>query len=169
MSPVPSRTVYLVRHAIAAERGPRWPDDNRRPLTHKGRARMRQVVMGLRRLGVEVDVILSSPLVRAAETAELIAEGLAVSPSVEMTTSLAPGQPQEALARALEPYSGRSALALVGHEPGLGELAAWLIGSAEPLIFKKGGVCRIELRRLPPKGTGQLVWHATPAMLRGLA
>lgn len=163
------RSLYLVRHAIAAERGPAWPDDALRPLTHKGKARMRQVVAGLAALGVRVDQVITSPLTRAAETAELLVEGLQPTPTLAVTTALAPGQPLEALLRALEPYDRADAIALVGHEPDLGEVAASLLGAQEPLPFKKGGVCRLDFVRLPPHGHVRLVWHATPRMLRGLA
>ena len=63
------RTVYLVRHAIAAARDEKWPDDSKRPLTHEGAARMRRIVKGVVSLGVEIDLVLTSPLVRAVETA----------------------------------------------------------------------------------------------------
>lgn len=162
------RTLYLVRHAIAAERGPEWPDDSRRPLTPRGRARMREAIRGLRRLDVRVDVVLTSPFVRAAETAELLLEGLDGPPTLAVTAALAPGQAAGAVAGALEPHASADSIALVGHEPGLGELAAWLLGAPVPLVFKKGGVCRVEVGRLPPDDHARLVWHATPAMLRAL-
>ena len=69
-----TRQLYLVRHAIAAERGDKWPDDTKRPLTHKGAARMRQAVEGLRALGVEIDLVLTSPLVRAEQTADILVQ-----------------------------------------------------------------------------------------------
>lgn len=166
MSPQQTRSLYLVRHAIAEERGPEWPDDSRRPLTHKGKARMRDGITGLVALGAQIDVVLTSPLVRAAETAQLIIEGVKPTPALTVTTALAPGQPAEALARALTPHARAGGIALVGHEPDLGELAAWLIGARTPIPFKKGGVCRIDIGRLPPDGTGQLIWHAMPKMLR---
>ncbi|MEZ5318657.1 MAG: phosphohistidine phosphatase SixA [Vicinamibacterales bacterium] len=158
--------LYLVRHAIAAERGPDWPDDSLRPLTHKGRARFRQVVQGLARQGVDVDVILTSPFVRAEQTARLLAAGISPEPLVELTAALAPGQAPDAVIRALEPYAGSTGVALVGHEPDLGLLAARLIGATYPLEFKKGGVCRIDVPGLPPAAHGHLVWHATPKLLR---
>ena len=161
-------TLYLVRHAIAAERGPKWPDDEKRPLTHKGMARMRLVVRGLRKLGVDVDLVLTSPLVRAAQTAEILAEGLASAPKVAVFKPLAPGATPAAVASALSPYTSARSLALVGHEPDLGELAAWLISAREPMEFKKGGVCRIDVPALPPGRNGRLVWLAVPRMLRAL-
>lgn len=130
---------------------------------------MRQAVAGLVSLNVEVQTVLTSPLLRAAETAQLLVDGLKPAPALAVTTTLAPGQPRDSVARALAPYQKSAAIALVGHEPDLGELAAWLIGADEPLVFKKGGVCRIDYVRLPPDGVGQLIWFATPRMLRSLA
>ena len=161
--------LYLVRHAIAAERGPKWPDDGKRPLTHKGMARMRLVVRGLRRLGAEIDLVLTSPLVRAQQTAEILAEGLGTAPHVTVLKALAPGEPPSAVAAALATHPSARGIALVGHEPGLGELAAWLTSAREPIEFKKGGVCRIDVAALPPGRNGKLVWLALPKMLRALA
>jgi phosphohistidine phosphatase len=161
--------LYLVRHAIAAERGPKWPDDAKRPLTHKGAARMRQVVRGLRALGVEVDLVLTSPLVRARQTAEILVDGLGSAPRLEVTAALAPDEVPAAVAAVLGRHASASRIALVGHEPAIGALAAWLIGAREPVLFKKGGVCRIDVPTLPPGRNGQLVWHAAPKMLRALA
>jgi phosphohistidine phosphatase len=169
--PEPIR-LYLVRHAIAADRGDEWPDDAMRPLTRKGIARMRRNIEGLRALGVTIQVILTSPLVRAAETAELLADGLEPSPPIKTVPALAPGGAPTAIAAMLGSAVRKSddvqSIALVGHEPDLGTLAAWLIGAQHPLPFKKGGVCRIDVADLPPKGNGQLVWFAPPRLLRRL-
>jgi phosphohistidine phosphatase len=160
--------LYLVRHAIAAERGDEWPDDTKRPLTAKGIARMREAVEGLRELDVEIGLVLTSPLVRARQTADVLAEGLKPVPKVETLAELGPGGAAARIAEQLAAHDGVEALALVGHEPGLGELAAWLVGSKTPFAFRKGGVCRIDVTRLPPAGNGQLIWLATPKMLRAL-
>ena len=66
-------------------------------------------------------------------------------------------------------YSKKRAVALVGHEPNLGQLAARLLSARHPFEFKKGGICRIDFDVLPPKGTGRLRWFVTPKMLRKLA
>jgi phosphohistidine phosphatase len=163
-----TRTLYIIRHAIAAERGDAWPDDARRPLTHEGAARMRQVVKGLVELGVDIDLVLTSPLVRAVETAEIVSRGLKSKPRVVRVPALAPGGAPVRVAEALASHSTPRALALVGHEPELGELAGWLIGTRTPLAFKKGGVARIDVAEWPPAGKGQLLWMATPRMLRCL-
>ena len=163
------RTVYIVRHAVAAERGDRWPDDAARPVTHAGAARMREAAKGLAALDVEPDLILSSPLVRAVETAEILAKGVKSSPRLVTSPALSPGGTPAAVAGALASLGKGPSIAVVGHEPGLGELAAWLIGARRPLPFKKGGVCRIDLAEWPPVARGgTLLWLATPKMLRAL-
>ena len=161
------RTLYLVRHAIAAERGPAWPDDTRRPLTHRGAARMRQVAGGLDALGVRLDALATSPLVRAEQTAKLLASGLRFKPDPIVVSELGPGSPPAETAAALSKVEG-DRLAAVGHEPDLGVLAAWLLGAHLPPPFKKGGVCCLELRSFAAGGAS-LIWMATPRMLRALA
>jgi phosphohistidine phosphatase len=160
-------TLYLVRHAIAAERGDKYPDDTKRPLTNQGMARMRQVVKGFRTLDPEIELVLTSPLVRARQTADILVAGL---PPVDLAVedTLAPDHRPEAVVDALGAHASREAVALVGHEPDLGILAAWLIGAREPLGFKKGAIARIDVGGKPGRD-GQLIWLATPAMLRGLA
>lgn len=162
-------SLYLVRHAIAAARGDQWPDDTVRPITRQGAARMRRAVRGLAVLGVKFDLILTSPLLRASQTAELLAEGLRPAPPVRPAPALAPGNPPARVAELIGEHARAHHLALVGHEPALGELAAWLIGARTPPPFKKGGVCRIDVPAVPPDRSGQLVWLATPKMLRALA
>ncbi len=158
--------LYLIRHAIAAERGDAWPDDDKRPLTEDGIARMRKAARGLARLDVTVDVILTSPLVRARQTAEIVAAALDARPALVVMESLAPGAAYAAFVAELEKHARKSRLALVGHEPGLGELASRLIGSRHAIEFKKGAVCRIDLDQIPPAGPGHLRWFLTPRMLR---
>lgn len=163
------RTIYVVRHAIAAERSDKFKDDSKRPLTRDGIKRMRQGVRGFRALDPEIELVLTSPLVRAQETADILASGLSPSPDVEVLDALTPGTEPAAVAARLKAHRGRRVIALVGHEPDLGVLAAWLIGAREPLVFKKGGIARIDVASFPPGSDGQLVWSATPKMLRALA
>jgi phosphohistidine phosphatase len=160
--------LYLIRHAIAAERGESWPDDSKRPLTDEGTARMRKAARGLARLEVAIDVVLTSPLVRARQTAEIVAAALDPRPSIVTIESLAPGATYAAIVADLEKHARKSRLALVGHEPGIGELAARLVGSRHAIEFKKGAVCRIDLDQVPPAGPGHLRWFLTPRILRAL-
>lgn len=160
--------LYIVRHAIAAARGEEWPDDDKRPLTARGVSRFKDVVEGLKKLGVEVDEIFTSPLVRAKQTAELLSGGLAGKPPVKVLDALSPGHAPSSVLAQLARASRRRRVALVGHEPGLGELAAHLIGAGRALPFKKGGVCRIDVESLTSRRPGALTWFVTPRLLRGL-
>ncbi len=162
-------TLYLVRHAIAAERGEDWPDDDKRPLTARGVARFKESVNGLSRLDVAVDEIFTSPLVRAKQTAEILAGGLPGKPTVKVLDALSPGHAPGSILAQLARTARRRRLALVGHEPGLGELAAHLIGAGRALTFKKGGVCRIDVESLTSRRAGSLNWFVTPKVLRGLS
>ena len=83
--------LYIVRHAIAAERGPEWPDDDKRPLTERGIDRFKEVVAGLVFLDVQIDVIFSSPLLRAQQTAEFLSDGMPEKIPVGIADALAPG------------------------------------------------------------------------------
>jgi phosphohistidine phosphatase len=160
--------LYFVRHGLAEERGDAWPDDTKRPLTEEGMSRLRKAVRGLSRIGVAIDVVLTSPLVRARQTAEIVAGGLDPRPSIVNVDSLAPAGSYAAVLADLEKHSRKSRLALVGHEPMMGELAARLVGSRHPIEFKKGGVCRIDVENLPPAGPADLRWMLTPKILRAL-
>jgi phosphohistidine phosphatase len=158
--------LYLVRHAIAAERGSEWPDDTKRPLTERGIGRFKEAVKGLRHLDVTVDEIFTSPLVRARQTAELLAAGLDGKPPVKVLEALAPGHSFASVMSQLAKVAKRRRVALVGHEPDLGELAAHLIGAGRALAFKKGGVCRIDIGSLATKRAGSLIWFFPPQVLR---
>jgi phosphohistidine phosphatase len=159
--------LYLVRHAIAAERGPNYPDDRERPLTSEGIARFKQAVEGLKDLDVQVDLVLTSPLVRAKHTAELLVAGLSSKPRTEEFPGLAPGGRLPTVIEAIAKFSKRyRRIALVGHEPGMGEIAAKLLQARGVVEFKKGAVCCIELDGAMPTGPGVLRWLLPPRALR---
>ena len=160
--------LYLVRHGLAEGRGEAWPDDTKRPLTERGMSRVRKAARGLARLGVSIDVVLTSPLVRARQTAELIAGGFDPRPQLVNVDALALDGSYQAVLADLEKHARHTRIALVGHEPGIGELAARLIGTRHPVEFKKGAICRIDLETLPPVGPGTLRWFLTPKVLRRL-
>lgn len=160
--------LYLVRHGLAEERGDAWPDDTKRPLTDEGISRMRKGARGLARLGLSVEVVLTSPLVRARQTAEILAAALDPRPSLVNIDSLAPDGTYAAVIADLEKHGRKARLALVGHEPMIGEFAARILGSRHPIEFKKGAVCRIDIDDLPPAGPGDLRWMLTPKILRAL-
>lgn len=162
--------LYLVRHAIAVERGPKHPDDRLRPLTADGIRRFKESVRGLNEVGVQLDVILTSPLKRAEDTATLLAAGLDKRVTVQVLDALAPeGKPaaiMEAIGRAAK-KSRR--IALVGHEPGLGEFAMRLLGARGFVELRKGAVCAIDVDSATLAGPGTLRWLLPPRVLRRLA
>ena len=160
--------LYLIRHGLAAERGDAWPDDAKRPLTERGMSRLRKGARGLARLGVSLDVVLTSPLVRTRQTAEIVAGAFDPHPPLVNVDGLAPGGSYQPVLADLEKHSKRTRIALVGHEPGIGELAARLIGTRHPIEFKKGAICRIDVDALPPTGPGALRWFLTPKIMRSL-
>lgn len=160
--------LYVIRHGLAEERSEAWPDDNKRPLTPDGVSRMRKATRGLANLGVTIDIVLTSPLVRARQTAEIVAGGLEPRPSLINIDSLAPDGSYAAIIADLEKHGRRQRIALVGHEPSIGDLAARLIGSRHALEFKKGAICRIDLDEVPPVSPGDLRWMLTPKILRAL-
>ena len=161
--------IYIVRHAIAAERGDEWPDDSKRPLTDVGVTRFKEVVNGLVWLEVEIDEIFTSPLVRAKQTAMLLADGLGNKSSVKTLDALSPGHSPRQVMSELSRSAKRRRIALVGHEPGLGELAAHLVGAPRALPFKKGGVCSIAVQGLASRRPGEMVWFIPPKVLRRLS
>lgn len=160
--------LYLVRHGLAEERGDAWPDDTKRPLTSEGMSRMRKAARGLAALNVGIDVVLTSPLVRARQTAEILAAAMDPRPPLVTIDSLAPEGNYSTLLTDLEKHAKKTRIALVGHEPAIGELAARLIGSRHSIEFKKGAICRIDVDGVPPGGPGDLRWLLTPKILRSL-
>jgi phosphohistidine phosphatase len=161
--------VYLIRHGVAAERSKEWLDDSKRPLTPEGLLRLRKEARALNDLDIGFDQIISSPLVRTRQTADVFAEVLKGHPPVAVSDALAPAGTPAAVMQELTKHVRKARVALVGHEPNLGELAAELIGARVPLEFKKGGLCRIDFDVLPPKGMGRLRWFVTPKMLRKIS
>ena len=160
--------LFLIRHGVAEERGDTWPDDAKRPLSEDGIERFQKSARGLARFDVWIDVVLTSPLVRARQTAEIVASAFDPRPSIIAIESLAPGGSYASLVADLEKHGRKTRIALVGHEPGIGELAARLIGSRHSFEFKKGAVCRSDVDEIPPVGPGDLRWFLTPKVMASI-
>src|SRR5262249_51611671 len=105
--------LYLIRHGIAQERRDAWPDDAKRPLSAEGMTRMRKSMRGLPRLDLAIDVILTSPLVRTRQTAEIVAAALEPKPAIVAVDSLAPGGSHAAIFSDLEKQSRKTRLGVV--------------------------------------------------------
>lgn len=167
----PMARLLMVRHAIAEERAEfarTGRDDGKRPLTAKGRSRMRPAARGLRAQLEGIDLLASSPLVRATQTAEIVSEAFDDCP-VEEVEVLAMG-PAHAFLSWYRTVADSGLVTVVGHEPYLGEWASWLLAgpSADFLAFKKGGACLLEFPDGIDPGRAVLRWHLVPAQLRAL-
>lgn len=161
-------TLYLVRHGIAAPASVKASDADR-ALTEEGTSKTVRVAHGLRTLGVKPEVILSSPLRRAQETAEILASVLAPKVLVEIYPHLAFGHEPQDVTKGLHAHRGAQQVMLVGHQPDMGELASFLLsGSAHisPLPFKKAATAAVTVASLPPRSAGVLEWFLTPLQLR---
>lgn len=160
--------LLLLRHAIAEEQSATGRDEDRR-LTGEGKRKLREVVAGMRALELPVDVVLSSPLRRAVETAEIVADGYGSSKEIEIVPALAPSAGPDAVIAALAHIGRPSGAVLVGHEPDLAGLASTLLTGTPGLLhmgFRKAGLAGIMVASLPPRSAGALEFFLTPTQLR---
>lgn len=157
--------LYLVRHAIAENTGSSdYEDDSSRPLTEKGREKMKKIASAIKDLGVEPDLIVSSPYVRASQTATVLAKALKYKEEIAYSDSLAPmGEPDDIIGEINEKYSVDN-LMLVGHEPSLSTLASVLLAGGQNISinFKKGGICCLSVDDLHYDRKAVLEWMITP-------
>ncbi|HXG24530.1 MAG TPA: phosphohistidine phosphatase SixA [Chthonomonadales bacterium] len=154
--------LYLLRHGIAEDGGWNTPDHARR-LTPEGIEQMRAEAEALRRMKLKLDLILSSPLVRARQTAEIVADVLEMRERLRDDPRLASGCRLGDLQGIIADYPQAKRLMLVGHNPDLSLLTGQLVGGAN-VSLKKGGIARINIDRIEP-GEGELEWLLTPAIL----
>lgn len=162
--------LYVVRHALAEDTAA--GGDEARHLTEVGRQRTLKAASGMQALGLEFDLILTSPLARAFETAEIIAgvyaTGLAPQILPELATGIAPADAVAALA----PHSRNDSLMIVGHEPQLSALVSILLTGERDMMhlrMRKGACVALELppHRIQP-GAAELHWMMTQRQLRKL-
>ena len=156
--------LYLIRHAEAAPLGSEGiSTDEARPLTAAGRAVCCPLAQALCKHGARLDRLFTSPLVRARQTAEGLAQGwVGAPPPVVETDLLVPGTKKRKLMELLHQAQGE-AFGLVGHNPDLSELVGWLTGHKRLGVnMAKAGVACIEFDRKPRRGGGMLAWLITP-------
>ena len=162
--------LFLLRHGLAVERGTRgFEDDATRPLTPKGRRQLRKIGAAIKKLEPDFDLILSSPFMRAKQTAEIVAASLKLKKYLKFSNALAPGGAPSILIRQLErekPAPGK--ILLVGHEPDLSQLVSLLTtgGPHLELDFKKSGLCKVETGKLRAGKCASLAWLLTPKQMR---
>ena len=163
-------TLYVLRHGIAEDAAP-GGDDAARTLTPRGRIRLRAEARGMRTLRLQIDLLLTSPLRRAAETAAVVSEVYGGQPAPRVLPALASGVAPAETVRALRPFARQGHVMIVGHEPGLSGVASLLLtGSAETLslLLKKGGLAALELTDRTSAPGATLRFMLTPRQLRRL-
>jgi phosphohistidine phosphatase len=152
--------IYLLRHGIAENGTP----DSDRPLTSEGRDKLRRVLARARAADVNPTLILSSPLRRAVETADLAAEVLAYRGKVVKTRALVPDASPYDTWEEIRKRPDESAILLASHDPLMSSLAAFLLASPGLTVdFKKAGLMRVDCERIGPEPKGVLKWMLTPA------
>lgn len=161
--------LYFLRHAIAVERGEGDFSDEERPLTEKGREKMIAAIRGLRRIDLQFDALLSSPLTRAVQTAELIRQHLPFEGALEILEDLGPSGFMKNFLEKIGERKGKSFL-LVGHEPNLSSWIRNLLGCARRggLLLKKGGLCRLHLEQASESSSSELIYLLQPRQLRAM-
>lgn len=166
---VPGMKLYLLRHGIAVDAGaPGCASDADRYLTDEGREKVRRVAKAMVALELELGVMLSSPLIRARETAEIVADVLRMRKRLRLTDQLAPDASPLQLIREINTLRPRpDAVLLVGHEPFLSEFASFLLtgGVGLALTLRKGGLLKLEMAKLEPDRRATLEWLLTPKQM----
>lgn len=160
--------LYIVRHGIAIDReDPKCPPEAERYLTEEGIERTKQVAEAVAALGIHADLMISSPYVRAEQTAAIFASELEYSKQkIRRTESLLPGAEPGSFLRELAREKDVSTVFCFGHAPHVDGLLAAAVGASRHITsMKKAGVALVELKRLSPPN-GQLVWLITPKLIR---
>jgi phosphohistidine phosphatase len=162
--------LLVVRHAAAEDKDEfarAGRSDDLRPLTADGKRDMREAARGLRNVVPKLDLLATSPLVRAIETAEIV--GAVYEREHVVIDELRPESRYDDLARWARQHATKEVVAVVGHEPHLSGLASWLLaGSSRSFIdLKKGAACLLEIEDTAA-ASAMLLWSVTPRQLRGL-
>jgi phosphohistidine phosphatase len=163
--------LLIIRHAIAEDRVAfkrRGMADDLRPLTVEGRKKMRGAAAGIRAVIKEIDLIVTSPAIRAVETAHILAKSFPKAPHAELKDLSPAGKPDAVLRFLVE--AGHETIAVVGHEPSLGKLICLCLGcrNEQRVPLKKGGLCVVNFDGPIVAGAGTLQMFLTPQVLRRL-
>lgn len=158
--------LWLVRHAVAVERIPNGLEDVDRPLTPKGRRQFKALARSLAACGETPELIVTSPLVRAAQTAEILRKAAGLRrKQVKVEEFVAPGMDARRLVRFLRNAEGKGTVAVVGHEPDMGTCSRQILAGGQ-LLFGKGHIACIEFEDGATLKSGRLAWFVGPRLAR---
>jgi phosphohistidine phosphatase len=160
--------LFVLRHGEAGKTIPSGSSDSKRPLTVAGEKEMAIISKALRKMGVRLDVILTSPLKRARQTADIVAKEFRAQNKLRQVRELAPEGNKNTLYQSLTSFKEGTSLLLVGHNPYLSELVSEVVtnDSSVRLDLKKGGIVRIRIIAAAPKLKGELRWLLTPRLAK---
>jgi len=164
--------LLIIRHAVAGDReafAKTGKRDDLRPITEEGTRKMLRSAQALRRIVGHIDYLATSPLVRARQTAQIVADEFGVHVN-EKTDVLSPDSKSTQFAQWLDQHRSRDVVAVVGHEPHLSTLVTWLVSGVDEsrIELGKGGACLLSLDGRPRKGCARLRWLLAPRQLRSL-
>jgi phosphohistidine phosphatase len=153
--------LYLLRHGIAEDHAPTGRDADRR-LTDEGKAKLRRVLERAHKSGVNPALIISSPLKRALESAQIAAEELHYEKEIARSTALTPDSSPADVWTEVRTHRGQPSILLAGHEPLFSRTVAWMLGSTRDIVeFRKGALVRIDFSAVGPEPRGVLQWMLT--------
>jgi phosphohistidine phosphatase len=156
--------IYLLRHGIAEDRSASGRDADRR-LTEEGRAKLRRVLERAHAAGVSPSLILSSPLRRAIETAEIAARELGYQGKIVRAAALEPDSSPNQIWDEIRKHSGETAILITGHEPLFSATVAWMLGSTRAMVhFRKGALVRLDVEGLGAAPAAVLEWMIIPKL-----
>ncbi len=164
--------LYVLRHGVAEDRDSlKYPDDGERPLTARGVRRLAREARGMNSIKLRPDLTLTSPLVRAVQTAETILEGLDASCPLQASGALVPwADPEDILVELETNHATLTSVMIVGHEPHLSSLISLVAsGSLNTAIrLRKGALCRLKIPTLSTGQCGEIEWSLTPGQMMKL-
>ena len=163
--------LFLLRHAKACARSPKWQPDDTRPLTRDGEKKMFNIARGIQSLDLTIDLILTSPYLRAFRTAEILGEVFESKKVFETRNLIAEAEPRAVIDEINENFPDLAQIVLVGHEPFLTRLISVLLSGKEGLSIdlRKGGFCKLLVKKLCFGRCASLDWLLTPRQLACLA
>ena len=163
--------LYFLRHGKAFERSAKWRPDSVRPLTGEGEKKVFRIARGMKKMKISFDLVLTSPYLRACRTAEILTEVYDAPKALETQHLGAEAAPAAIVEEIGAKYATVKEIVLVGHEPYLGHLISTLLGGNVSLEMnlKKGGVCKLNVKKLAFSQCATLEWLLAPRHLAAVA
>jgi phosphohistidine phosphatase len=159
--------LYIIRHGLAGKSLEGDVEDNERPLKKKGKEKMKDVAKGLKKRNIRFDMVLTSPLLRALESAEIVNEYCGSTKEVTVTDLLKPDASYQKLSKYLNKLKEPERVAIVGHEPFLSGFASYCLTNSKNSFFKleKSGVLKLEIDEVIMPQRCVLSWLMEPSQM----